>query len=193
MLQIKQRKLPNSFQKLYETYFSPTGRPTRQINVAKQTRARTRFSSLLPYHAFPKIWNELTPSYREIESIHKFKGVFRAYLLSRYMTNVKCNNRRCRQCFPIILQWAQLCDYCDMYCICGTYLCPILMRSPREGAVLIYLYFICVWKVLVWLRLLWKCVLIWFPLAALILWGAVCVHWSRLIVPRSPRHYPTTF
>jgi hypothetical protein len=104
MLQIKQRKLPNSFQKLYETYFSPTGRPTRQINVAKQTRARTRFSSLLPYHAFPKIWNELAPSYREIESIHKFKGVFRAYLLSRYMTNVKCNNRRCRQCFPIILQ-----------------------------------------------------------------------------------------
>ena len=103
MIQMKHHKLPNSFQKLHANYFSPTGRPTRQINVAKQTRARTRYSSLLPYHTFPKIWNELAPSFRLIESTNKFKRVLRAHLLDKYKTNVRCDNRRCRQCFPVIL------------------------------------------------------------------------------------------
>ena len=98
MHRYKNNKLPKSF--MYLDYFTPPLRPTRQINTANQKRARTKYSSLLPYHNFPKLWNDLAPVYRTIDSVNTFKTKLRTYFLDKYMASVRCSNRRCRQCFP---------------------------------------------------------------------------------------------
>jgi hypothetical protein len=98
MHRYKNNKLPKSF--MYLGYFTPSLRPTRQRNTANQKRARTKYSSLLPYHNFPKLWNDLAPVYRTIDSVKIFKKELRTYFLDKYMANVRCTNRRCRQCFP---------------------------------------------------------------------------------------------
>jgi hypothetical protein len=98
MHQLKTKKLPESFQTLQ--YFTQSQRPTRQINIAKTKRARTKFSQLLPLHTFPKTWNEIETVYRCIDSALTFKSEFRAHLLNKYMNTAKCSNARCMQCFP---------------------------------------------------------------------------------------------
>ena len=64
MNKLRNNKLPQSFNDL--KYFTMPDRPTRQIhtNMATQQRARTKFSSLLPFHKFPQIWNNLHPKIR---------------------------------------------------------------------------------------------------------------------------------
>jgi hypothetical protein len=61
MHRYKDNKLPKSF--MYLGYFTPSLRQTRQRNTANQKRARTKYSSLLPYHNFPKLWNNLAVVY----------------------------------------------------------------------------------------------------------------------------------
>jgi hypothetical protein len=101
MNKLRNNELPQSFNDL--KYFTKPDRPTRQIhvNMATQQRARTKFSSLLPFHKFPHIWNNLHPEIREIQNTTSFKRKLRSKLLESYEGKIICVNRRCRQCFPI--------------------------------------------------------------------------------------------
>jgi len=67
MQQLRNNKLPNSFNDL--KYLTKRERPTRDtyMNMAKQYRARTKFSSLVPLHQFPQIWNDLPAKFRDIK------------------------------------------------------------------------------------------------------------------------------
>ena len=98
MHQLKYHKLPLSFETL--KYFTEPVRPSRQTHIANQQRARTKFTSLLPYHKLPQIWNTLMPQHRTIQNKNKLRAVLYAHLLSKYSDNVQCLNTRCRQCFP---------------------------------------------------------------------------------------------
>ena len=76
MYQLKHDTLPKSFNSL--EYFTHLNRPTtRQLNLANNTRPRTKFTSLLPLHVhmFPKIWNELGKYYHDITPISRFKRI----------------------------------------------------------------------------------------------------------------------
>jgi len=98
MYQHKHGILPRSFSNL--DYFASSDKPqTRQYNLANCTRCRTKFTSLLPLHMFPKIWNELGSCYQEKISLGKFKSAVRVHYLSTYRSSVRCQNTRCRQCF----------------------------------------------------------------------------------------------
>ena len=101
MQQIKQQNVPPSFP--ISQYFATKSRPTREnhYNLAIERRARTKFSSNLPWHSFPKIWNSLPSQLRNIASTPAFKRKLRTHLLDAYPENVQCTNARCRQCFPI--------------------------------------------------------------------------------------------
>ena len=99
MQQLRNDKLPNSYNDL--KYFTKRERPTRHtyMNMEKQYRARTKFSSLLPLHQFTQIWSDLPAKFRDIKNINYFKGCFRAHILDNYTESIVCVNRRCRQCF----------------------------------------------------------------------------------------------
>jgi len=101
MHQLRSKKMPQSFNDL--KYFTLPDRPTRCIysNMAMQHRARTKYSSLLPYHKFPQIWNALQPDIREIQNTATFKRKLKSCLLGKYEEKILYVNRRCRQCFPV--------------------------------------------------------------------------------------------
>jgi len=99
MHNMKLNKVPQSFHTF--AYFTPPTRPTRQSHVANMTRARTTFSSHLPLHKFPQTWNALEQAVRAINITSKFKRVLHAYFINKYLENVRCNNIRCIQCFPV--------------------------------------------------------------------------------------------
>jgi len=67
MQQLRNDKLPNSYNDL--KYFTKRERPTRHtyMNMEKQYRARTKFSSLLPLHQFTQIWSDLPAKFRDIK------------------------------------------------------------------------------------------------------------------------------
>ena len=71
---------------------------TRQLNLANYTRPRTKFTSLLPLHMFPKIWNELGTYYHNITQISRFKRIVRAHYINNYKKSIRCDNIRCIQC-----------------------------------------------------------------------------------------------
>ena len=72
MYELKHKKLPNSFNNL--NYFTEQGRPqTRQHTMANFNRCRTTYTSLLPWHKFPRIWNELDSIHQELASLSIFK------------------------------------------------------------------------------------------------------------------------
>ena len=94
MHQLKWDKLPSSFKDY--NYFDPCLRPTRQIDMASHyNRARTTFTSQLPYHKFPLIWNNLRVHLRTLNSFGKFKSTLSKDLFSQYSNHIICNNRRC--------------------------------------------------------------------------------------------------
>ena len=90
MHNIKYNNIPETFADFM--YFTLT-------NVANQKRARTKFSSLLPYHKFPHIWNALELRYRNIANKHKFKRELHANYLNTYLEHITCINLTCRQCY----------------------------------------------------------------------------------------------
>ena len=98
MHNMRQNKVPISFTNL--NYFTTPERFTRQSQHqhANQKRARTKFSSLLPFHQMLKIWNELDDDLKEIQTLNMFKKRTHAYLLGKYENNVICANPRCGQC-----------------------------------------------------------------------------------------------
>lgn len=98
MHQIKSNKAPLSFQTL-QHFIEPT-RPTRYPNMAIQRKARTKFTSLLPYHRLPQNWNNLVLHMRAMKSTKQVQSSLKTSLLEQYAAYVKCANRRCKQCFP---------------------------------------------------------------------------------------------
>ena len=96
---LKYGKLPKTFDSL--TYFTPRNQPnTRQISHAYCPRYRTTYTSLMPLHRLPRIWNDLDDNVRSIKSLSKFKSSIRSSKLTAYADIVKCENIRCQQCFP---------------------------------------------------------------------------------------------
>ena len=72
---------------------------TRQHDNIQRQRPRTTFSSKLPKHNFIKIWNSIDESTRNKKSRHIFKCILTKQFIAQYKTNVKCTNRRCRDCY----------------------------------------------------------------------------------------------
>ena len=98
MYRLKNNLLLNSFNTLY--YFTEPGRScTRQSKLANCGRFRTTYTSRLPLHRLPRIWNELDAKFHDIESLKSFKKNVRNNFLSKYSTNIRCTNTRCKQCF----------------------------------------------------------------------------------------------
>ena len=98
MHSLKLNNLPSSFQEL--AYFTVPERATRQQNNANQRRTRIKFSSLLPFHKLPQIWNSLSTKQRNIQHQKSFKRKLHIELLAKYSDNIQCRNARCRQCLP---------------------------------------------------------------------------------------------
>ena len=105
MHQLKNSKTPQSFSELKSIYFTEERPSTRQQQLATCCRFRTTFTLLLPLHRFPRLWNELHHNLRNIISITIFKRKVSAQqidLYYMYAQQIRCANRRCRQCFPVI-------------------------------------------------------------------------------------------
>ena len=100
IFQLKNHLLPISFNTL--PFFIPDqSRPhTRQHQLAKCTRNRTTYSSKLPTHAYPRIWNNLDRNLRNYNFINMFKKDLKRKLLFNYSFKIKCFNARCIQCYP---------------------------------------------------------------------------------------------
>jgi len=99
MHQAKFSRLPRSFDNF--KYF--TSRPeqpyTRQTNLANCHRARTTYTSLLPHHTFPMIYNELDTASHNIQSIGSFKRKIKFSLIQNYAEVIHCENIFCKQCY----------------------------------------------------------------------------------------------
>jgi len=99
MHKLMYHKLPRSFDCL--DYFKPGDKPlTRQSDLAQCTKPRTTFSSLLPYHQFPRIWNELDAGTRNMTSLSQFKNTVKKLLTDKYESIIFCDNMFCKQCYP---------------------------------------------------------------------------------------------
>ena len=98
MHQLKYNLLPDSFRNM--TYFDKNTRLTRQSGLARFSRARTMYTSRLPRHTLPKLWNELDDNARDIATLSLFKRCIKKKYINSYKLNIQCNNNRCRQCFP---------------------------------------------------------------------------------------------
>ena len=98
MHQMKFKSLPKAFNNL--NYFPTPTRITRQNNLATRTYSRTNFSSKLPLHQLPKLWNILHCDRTVAPRCKQFKKEYYAHLLDAYKTNIQCTNDRCKQCFP---------------------------------------------------------------------------------------------
>ena len=72
---------------------------TRQHDNIQRQRPRTTFSSKLPKLNFIKIWNSIDESTRNKKNRHIFKCILTKQFIAQYKTNVKCTNRRCRDCY----------------------------------------------------------------------------------------------
>ncbi len=99
MYLLKNHGLPESFNNL--DYFNSRvdRRTTRHDGSAKLTRFRTVYTSLLPFHKFPRIWNSIDITIQILRSKTTFRRKVHEVLLKSYKNVINCVNRRCRQCF----------------------------------------------------------------------------------------------
>ena len=102
MFLLKNNGVPESFIFLRNLYFNQHGRRnTRQYNYATLTGFRTVYTSLLPLHRYPRIWNNIDEETKSVHPLTKFRKNIHAKLLECYKNIVCCANSRCRQCFPL--------------------------------------------------------------------------------------------
>ena len=73
--------------------------------LAQCSRFRTTFTSKIPFHKFPRLWNELLTVCHQITSTHIFKTKIQTSLLDSYSNQITCNYDRCKQCYPNIHVW----------------------------------------------------------------------------------------
>ena len=89
------KRLPDSFSNFYKF----TNMHTRQIHTIYKDRPRTKFTSKLPKHCFPDIWNSMDKELRETQTRNKFKNKIKHNILANYNENVTCKLSRCPDCF----------------------------------------------------------------------------------------------
>ena len=71
---------------------------TRQIHTIYKERPRTKFTTKLPKHCFPDIWNSLDKELRETQTRNKFKNKIKHNILSNYNENATCKFSKCPDC-----------------------------------------------------------------------------------------------
>jgi len=93
----KNNNLPKSFMD-YFTFNNNIS--TRQVNQVQRIRPRTKYTSLLPFHHIPTIWNTLSDDFTVISNRNKFKRTIKIYLVDQYPSQVHCTNPKCHVCHP---------------------------------------------------------------------------------------------
>ena len=104
MHKLKNNKLPNSFNNFLQLNETIIARRTRQSELFYHGRARTSFSSKLPIHNFPKIWNDFISTNREllhVENHKQFKKNSKAIFINAYAELIQCHNQNCVECYSI--------------------------------------------------------------------------------------------
>ena len=96
MYDYRNSKLPISFQNFFV-------QNTHAINLRNnqtvyRERPRTKFSSKLPKHNFPLIWNQIDNTIEAIPSKQILTKTLMKLANNTYSENVHCDNIRCIQC-----------------------------------------------------------------------------------------------
>ncbi len=79
--------LPSSFTDFHISKPSLISMVTRQSGQMRRDRPRTNFSSRLPKHNFPKIWNSINTELRLSNSRYIFKRKIKSILLHKYTSS----------------------------------------------------------------------------------------------------------
>ena len=96
------KKLPISFENTWvlNRDRGDRGATLRDANDLYVPKARINFSSRLPLHDFPKIWNNFEDHLKQIASPRLFFSNLKLYFLNDLAENVRCGRPFCRSCFP---------------------------------------------------------------------------------------------
>ena len=91
--------LPSSFNSMKKerSNYSIVTRQTNSLYMPTD-RARTDYSSKLPKHQFPKLWNENDDIVKKAKSRTIAKKSITNNILKNYKVNVTCRNANCRYC-----------------------------------------------------------------------------------------------
>lgn len=87
-------RLPKSF----SHFFKINTNNTRQKYKLLNDRSRTTFSSNLPKHCFPNIWNSLSDGSRDIQNRNQFKNTIKSIFITNYQESVQCTFQMCPDC-----------------------------------------------------------------------------------------------
>ena len=98
MYKFHNKLLPLSFKNFNINKISTTDIVTRQAMNMRTDRARTSFTTNLPKHKFPDIWNKVDPEIRSSRSIQIFKHTIKRLAIEKYNNNVTCENPGCTDC-----------------------------------------------------------------------------------------------
>jgi len=98
MYDFHKKLLPTSFTNFQIAKSSRTDMVTRQATQMLTDRARTNFSSRLPKHSFPSIWNAVDPKIKLSKSRNIFKKMVKHNIIQNYKDKVKCNSPMCTEC-----------------------------------------------------------------------------------------------
>ena len=102
MFLLNNNGLSETFILLRNMYFNQHGRRmTRQNNYATLTGFRTVYTSLLPLHRYPRIWNNIDEETISVHPLTKFRKNIHEKFLEGYKNIVCCANSRCIQCFLV--------------------------------------------------------------------------------------------
>ena len=71
---------------------------TRQLDMIHVFRCNTKFSSRLPLHTLPIIWNKWAISAPGNFSRRRFRRHVKSTICLYYPTQVRCKNKYCRDC-----------------------------------------------------------------------------------------------
>ena len=88
------KRLPNSF----ENFLTVSDTKTRHNSKLYRTRPRTKFTSHLPKHQYPSIWNSLPENITDIKSRTSFKNQLTSYFINNYNPSTCCTNPNCPDC-----------------------------------------------------------------------------------------------
>ena len=98
MHDLKHEHLPLSFKNFIPINRNVINRTTRQSDLFYVARPRTKYTSKLPIHHLPKVWNSFAEEKRSTFNRKSFKAECKQHLLENYSINYTCDNRMCREC-----------------------------------------------------------------------------------------------
>ena len=92
----RQNHLPESFSNFFPNNLQRNPDNGRRPNTFYCERPQTKFTSTLPKHNFPKMWNNTVANIKELEikSRQQFKTAMIKNLLQSYQTEIQCQNTR---------------------------------------------------------------------------------------------------